>query len=211
MLVSLLHCVCLQHDGAFVSVDKCGDGASLTVRDIAARCGLSPSTVWRCLGDLVDAGLLSVTPQVRRKLAEDAVIVSACIRSFTRKFWAILDLWEAYLKCVKWAKEHGRIQFVRTLFKKVRGKMAPLIRQVVKLATTVRDGPSAPPAPLASAPVQLTLPSYSLSPAPKATAEGAAEWCAKRHGVHDGAVCAKFNPLSATCNGCLRQGLCSRG
>lgn len=83
----------------------------ITVKEMAADTKLSYQQVERCLADLRNLGFIE-SKQIRRKNPVNGKLeVSPGLRSFTRKFWEALGLWDEYQSAVEWAKKHSRHTF----------------------------------------------------------------------------------------------------
>ena len=87
VMAMLVH-VCIQADGLVAKLNTDGKAVPLTVEDIVAVAGIGTRRAKRALYDLKNAGLIDVRPRRQSRLA--------CLRRFTRRFWATLGLWKLY-------------------------------------------------------------------------------------------------------------------
>ena len=111
LLVTMLRHCCIQNDGHIVLLINNGkEAVPITIKQLAFLSGLGVKRVVRCLHDLREAGLLSSRPQFRRKSKGNTLLVGACFRSFTRKFWSMMGLWGVYVSCVRYAQKKPAIR-----------------------------------------------------------------------------------------------------
>lgn len=100
---ALLARVCLQADGLAVQLSADGrEAVPLTVEGLAAVAGIGTRRAKRVLYDMRDAGLIEVKPQWRQRQGARVLLVAACLRRLTRRFWAALGLWRLYVETVRY-------------------------------------------------------------------------------------------------------------
>ena len=104
VLEALFPRVCLQADGLAIVMDEDQTGGKpLTVAALAAAAGIGVRRAKRAIYDLRLAGLLEIKPQWRRRAdGGRTLLVAACLRRLTRKFWAALGLWGLYVETVRY-------------------------------------------------------------------------------------------------------------
>lgn len=107
-----LRAACLQADGLFVRLMPDGkEAAPLTVAALASRAGIGERRTKRALYDMRQAGLLQVKPQrIHHDSTGGGIIVAACLRQFTRRFWAALGLYQLYVDTVKYMQKKPLIK-----------------------------------------------------------------------------------------------------
>ena len=135
LLVTMLRHCCIQNDGHIVLLINNGkEAVPITIKQLAFLSGLGVKRVVRCLHDLREAGLLSSRPQFRRKSKGNTLLVGACFRSFTRKFWSMMGLWGVYVSCVRYAQKKPAIRLRARVYQIARDAVAKplaLIRAAV--------------------------------------------------------------------------------
>ena len=135
LLVTMLRHCCIQNDGHIVLLINNGkEAVPITIKQLAFLSGLGVKRVVRCLHDLREAGLLSSRPQFRRKSKGNTLLVGACFRSFTRKFWSMMGLWGVYVSCVRYAQKQPVIRLRARVYQIARDAVAKplaLIRAAV--------------------------------------------------------------------------------
>lgn len=135
LLVTMLRHCCIQNDGHIVLLINNGkEAVPITIKQLAFLSGLGVKRVVRCLHDLREAGLLSSRPQFRRKSKGNTLLVGACFRSFTRKFWSMMGLWGVYVSCVRYAQKKPAIRLRARVYQIARDAVArplALIRAAV--------------------------------------------------------------------------------
>lgn len=142
---ALLGRVCLQADGLAVQLAADGrEAVPLTVEGLAAVAGVGARRAKRVLYDMRDAGLIEVKPQWRRRQGAQVLLVAACLRRLTRKFWAALGLWRLYVETVRYMQGRPQIRIRAAVFEVA----ASLGRRVLPL---LDGGRRAPPPPEAAA------------------------------------------------------------
>lgn len=142
---ALLARVCLQADGLAVQLAADGrEAVPLTVEGLAAVAGVGARRAKRVLYDMRDAGLIEVKPQWRRRQGAQVLLVAACLRRLTRKFWASLRLWGLYVETVRYMQGRPQIRIRAAVYEIA----ASLGRRVLPL---LDDGRRAPPPPEAAA------------------------------------------------------------
>lgn len=124
--VMLRHC-CLQSDGHIVLLINDGkEAVPLTIKELARLSGLTTKRVVRCLLDLRNAGFISSRRQLRRHARGETLLVAACFRAFTRKFWASMGLWGIYVSCVRYAQKKPTIRLRARVYQIARDVAKPL-------------------------------------------------------------------------------------
>lgn len=142
---ALLARVCLQADGLAVQLAADGrEAVPLTVEGLAAAAGIGARRVKRAIYDLRLAGLLEIKPQWRRRQGAQVLLVAACLRRLTRKFWASLRLWRLYVETVRYMQGRPQIRIRAAVYEIA----ASLGRRVLPL---LDGGRRAPPPPEAAA------------------------------------------------------------
>lgn len=122
--VMLRHC-CLQSDGHIVLLLNDGkEAVPLTIKELARLSGLTTKRVVRCLLDLRNAGFISSRRQLRRHAGGETLLVAACFRAFTRKFWASMGLWGIYVSCVRYAQKKPAIRLRARVYQIARDAVA---------------------------------------------------------------------------------------
>lgn len=107
----LIRTTCLQHGGLFCLITK-NWARPLTVVEFSRLSGFSERTGARVIDYLVKMGW-ATSRQIKRKNPRTGQMeVSAGIRSFTRKFWEALRLWEMFKAASEWAKNNARRAFL---------------------------------------------------------------------------------------------------
>lgn len=125
LLVTMLRHCCIQNDGHIVLLINNGkEAVPITIKQLASLSGLGVKRVVRCLHDLREAGLLSSRPQFRRKSKGKTLLVGACFRSFTRKFWSMMGLWGVYVSCVRYAQKKPVIRLRARVYQIARDAVA---------------------------------------------------------------------------------------
>lgn len=138
VLDALLPRVCLQADGlAIVMDDAQTEGKPLTVAALAAAAGIGVRRAKRAIYDLRIAGLLEVKPQWRRRRGAQVLLVAACLRRLTRRFWAALGLWGLYCESVRYMQGRPQIRIRAAIYEIA----ASLGRRVLPLLDGGRRGP----------------------------------------------------------------------
>lgn len=139
---ALLPRVCLQADGLAIVMDKAQtEGKPLTVAALAAAAGIGVRRAKRAIYDLRLAGLLEIKPQWRRRAdGGRTLLVMACLRRLTRRFWAALGLWGLYCETVRYMQGRPQIRIRAAVYEIA----ASLGRRVLPL---LDDGRRAPPPP----------------------------------------------------------------
>lgn len=101
---ALLPHINVQADGLAVQlINKGREAVPLTVEGLAAAAGIGARRVKRAIYDLRLAGLLEIKPQWRRRAdGGRTLLVTACLRRLTRRFWAALGLWGLYVETVRY-------------------------------------------------------------------------------------------------------------
>lgn len=142
VLDALLPRVCLQADGlAIVMDDAQTEGKPLTVAALAAAAGIGVRRAKRAIYDLRIAGLLEIKPQWRRRAdGGRTLLVTACLRRLTRKFWAALGLWGLYCESVRYMQGRPLIKIKAAVYEIA----ASLGRRVLPLLDGGRRGPPPP-------------------------------------------------------------------
>ena len=142
VLDALLPRVCLQADGlAIVMDDAQTEGKPLTVAALAAAAGIGVRRAKRAIYDLRIAGLLEIKPQWRRRAdGGRTLLVAACLRRLTRKFWAALGLWGLYCESVRYMQGRPQIRIRAAIYEIA----ASLGRRVLPLLAGGRRGPPPP-------------------------------------------------------------------
>ena len=138
---ALLGRINLQAGGLAVQLSADGREATpLTVEGLAAAAGIGARRTKRVLYNMRDAGLIEVTPQWRR-LADGGrtLLVAACLRRLTRKFWAALGLWGLYVETVRYMQGRPLIRIKAAVYEVA----ASLGRRVLPLLGG-RRGPPPP-------------------------------------------------------------------
>ena len=135
LLVTMLRHCCIQNDGHIVLLINDGkEAVPITIKQLAMLSGLGVKRVVRCLHELREAGLLSSRPQFRRNSKGNTLLVGACFRSFTRKFWSMMGLWGVYVSCVRYAQKKPAIRLRARVYQIARDAVArplALIRAAV--------------------------------------------------------------------------------
>ena len=141
VLEALLPRVCLQADGLAIVMDEDQtEGKPLTVAALAAAAGIGVRRAKRAIYDLRLAGLLEIKPQWRRRAdGGRTLLVAACLRRLTRKFWAALGLWGLYCESVRYMQGRPQIRIRAAVFEVA----ASLGRRVLPLLGG-RRGPPPP-------------------------------------------------------------------
>ena len=105
---ALLGRVNLQAGGLAVQLSADGREATpLTVEGLAAAAGVGARRTKRVLCNMRNAGLIEVTPQWRRRAdGGRTLLVAACLRRLTRKFWAAMGLWGLFCSCTRYARQN---------------------------------------------------------------------------------------------------------
>lgn len=135
---ALLARVCLQADGLAVQLAADGrEAVPLTVESLAAVAGVGARRAKRVLYDMRDAGLIEVKPQWRRRQGAQVLLVAACLRRLTRKFWAALGLWGLYCETVRYMQGRPQIRIRAAVFEVA----ASLGRRVLPLLGGRREPP----------------------------------------------------------------------
>lgn len=138
---ALLARVCLQADGLAVQLAADGrEAVPLTVEGLAAVAGVGARRAKRVLYDMRDAGLIEVKPQWRRRQGERVLLVAACLRRLTRRFWAALGLWGLYVETVRYMQGRPLIRIRAAVYEIV----ASLGRRVLPLLDGGRRRPPPP-------------------------------------------------------------------
>lgn len=138
---ALLGRVCLQADGLAVQLAADGrEAVPLTVEGLAAVAGVGARRAKRVLYDMRDAGLIEVKPQWRRRRGERVLLVAACLRRLTRKFWAALGLWGLYVATVRYMQGRPLIKIKAAVYEIV----SSLGRRALPLVARGRRGPPPP-------------------------------------------------------------------
>ena len=140
---ALLGRVCLQADGLAVQLTADGQAVPLTVEGLAAVAGVGARRAKRVLYDMRDAGLIEVKPQWRRRRGERVLLVAACLRRLTRRFWAALGLWGLYCETVRYMQGRPQIRIRAAVFEVA----ASLGRRVLPLLGGRRGPPPPETAP----------------------------------------------------------------
>lgn len=138
---ALLERVCLQAGGLAVQLSADGrEAVPLTVGKLAAVAGIGARRAKRVLYNMRDAGLIEVTPQWRRRAdGGRTLLVAACLRRLTRKFWAALGLWGLYVETVRYMQGRPLIRIKAAVYEVA----ASLGRRVLPLLGG-RRGPPPP-------------------------------------------------------------------
>ena len=138
---ALLGRVNLQAGGLAVQLSADGREATpLTVEGLAAAAGVGARRTKRVLCNMRNAGLIEVTPQWRRRAdGGRTLLVAACLRRLTRKFWAALGLWGLYVETVRYMQGRPLIRIKAAVYEVA----ASLGRRVLPLL----GGRSGPPPP----------------------------------------------------------------
>ena len=138
---ALLGRVCLQADGLAVQLAADGrEAVPLTVEGLAAVAGVGARRAKRVLYDMRDAGLIEVKPQWRRRRGERVLLVAACLRRLTRKFWAALGLWGLYVATVRYMQGRPLIKNKAAVYEIA----SSLGRRALPLVAGGRRGPPPP-------------------------------------------------------------------
>ena len=139
---ALLPRVCLQADGLAIVMDKAQtEGKPLTVAALAAAAGIGVRRAKRAIYDLRLAGLLEIKPQWRRRAdGGRTLLVMACLRRLTRRFWAALGLWGLYCETVRYMQGRPQIRIRAAVYEIT----AALGRRVLPLLDGGRRGPPPP-------------------------------------------------------------------
>lgn len=132
VLIVLLRSCLLQYDGIFCHIEKSW-ARPMTVSEIAAFCGLSTKTVFRCFNDLKDLGLIESKQIKRKNPVSGKVEVSIGIRRFTAKFWDLLRLKDWFNNACKWAKDNAKRRLLMP-FKAINQKIKNEFTKVKDLA-----------------------------------------------------------------------------
>lgn len=138
---ALLGRVNLQAGGLAVQLSADGREATpLTVEGLAAAAGVGARRTKRVLCNMRNAGLIEVTPQWRRRAdGGRTLLVAACLRRLTRKFWAALGLWGLYVETVRYMQGRPLIRIKAAVYEVA----ASLGRRVLPLLGG-RRGPPPP-------------------------------------------------------------------
>lgn len=141
VLEALLPRVCLQADGLAIVMDEDQTGGKpLTVAALAAAAGIGVRRAKRAIYDLRLAGLLEIKPQWRRRAdGGRTLLVAACLRRLTRRFWAALGLWGLYVETVRYMQGRPLIRIKAAVYEVA----ASLGRRVLPLLGG-RRGPPPP-------------------------------------------------------------------
>lgn len=139
---ALLGRVCLQADGLVVQLSADGrEAVPLTVEGIAAVAGIGTRRAKRVIYNMRDAGLVEVKPQWRwRPDGGRTLLVAACLRRLTRKFWAALGLWGLYVATVRYMQGRPLIKIKAAVYEIV----SSLGRRALPLVARGRRGPPPP-------------------------------------------------------------------
>lgn len=138
---ALLKRVCLQADGLAVQLAADGrEAVPLTVEGLAGVAGIGVRRAKRVLYDMRDAGLIEVKPQWRRRAGGRTLLVTACLRRLTRRFWASLRLWGLYVETVRYMQGRPQIRIRAAVYEIA----ASLGRRVIPILEGGRRAP--PPA-----------------------------------------------------------------
>ena len=117
VVAALLMRICLQADGVVVQLAPNGrEAVPLTVEGLAAVSGIGTRRTKRALYDLKNAGLIEVKPQWRRRQGTRTLLVAACLRRFTRQFWATFGLWGLYIETVRYMQGRPRIRIITRVY-----------------------------------------------------------------------------------------------
>ena len=138
---ALLGRINLQAGGLAVQLSADGrEAVPLTVGKLAAVAGIGVRRAKRVLYSMRDAGLIEVTPQWRRRAdGGRTLLVAACLRRLTRKFWAALGLWGLYVETVRYMQGRPLIRIKAAVYEVA----ASLGRRVLPLLGG-RRGPPPP-------------------------------------------------------------------
>ena len=138
---ALLGRINLQAGGLAVQLSADGREATpLTVEGLAAAAGVGARRTKRVLCNMRNAGLIEVTPQWRRRAdGGRTLLVAACLRRLTRKFWAALGLWGLYVETVRYMQGRPLIRIKAAVYEVA----ASLGRRVLPLLGG-RRGPPPP-------------------------------------------------------------------
>ena len=120
VLSVLVRACSIQHEGLFCHLDK-GWARLMTVAEIASYAGICARTVFRCLEDLKDLGLIECQQIKRKNPTSGQIEVSIGIRRFTPLFWEKVHLKELFKRSCDWAKKHGKRRLLMP-FKAIRQK-----------------------------------------------------------------------------------------
>jgi len=135
---ALLARVCLQADGLAVQLSADGrEAVPLTVEGLAAVAGIGTRRAKRVLYDMRDAGLIEVKPQWRQRQGARVLLVAACLRRLTRRFWAALGLWRLYVETVRYMQGRPLIRIRAAVYEIT----AALERRVLPLLDGRRRSP----------------------------------------------------------------------
>lgn len=138
---ALMGRICLQAGGLAVQLSADGrEAVPLTVGKLAAVAGIGVRRAKRVLYSMRDAGLIEVTPQWRRRAdGGRTLLVAACLRRLTRRFWAALGLWRLYVETVRYMQGRPLIRIKAAVYEVA----ASLGRRVLPLLGG-RRGPPPP-------------------------------------------------------------------
>lgn len=139
---ALLPHINVQADGLAVQlINKGREGVPLTVEGLAAAAGIGARRVKRAIYDLRIAGLMEIKPQWRRRAdGGRTLLVTACLRRLTRRFWAALGLWGLYCESVRYMQGRPLIKIKAAVYEIA----ASLGRRVLPLLDGGRRGPPPP-------------------------------------------------------------------
>lgn len=119
VVLAILSRLCLQASGIIVQLEADGREASpLSVESLAAVAGLPARRTKRALYDLRIAGLLEVKQQWRRSPDHGrTLLVAACVRRLTRRFWAALNLWGLFIETVRYMQGRPAIRIKTAIYR----------------------------------------------------------------------------------------------
>lgn len=124
MVCSLIPKIYLADGGTFCRprYGKKDKFLPLTVGEIAAAAGLHPRRVFRCLADMKEAGLIESPRQIVRPAGKGILRVSVVNRSFTKKFWDLLGLFEQFVHDAAYIAKHTAVTIMPYLVEITTGK-----------------------------------------------------------------------------------------
>lgn len=130
VLKAMIKLCCLQFNGAACAVRE-GWARPITVPELAKLSGLPIRNTERCLHDLTAMCYIDVGKQYRSyNNGTPVFVVSGVMRTFTPKFWKLLDLTELFRRSVQYAREKG---------KEALKLVVPTYRKAIKKAKKVKN------------------------------------------------------------------------
>lgn len=138
VLTCLMRSCSLKHDGLFCHIDQNWE-RPMMVSEIADYCGLSDKTVFRCMADLKDLGLIESQQIKRKNPVSGQLEVSIGIRRFTAKFWELLRVKLWFKNACEWAKKNAKRRLLMP-FKVIKQKVKKTFTEVKDLANSFLQG-----------------------------------------------------------------------